>query len=460
MSLFWKLFGVQVLSAATLVAGVLLLMRHQTATSFAAYVEARERQRLEEVAERIAEQYVQTGDLAVAARALREFRRRGALPPFTPAGERWREPRPHRLRAPLTLLDARQQYLAGAPLPDGEGLRVPIVDGEVTLGYVARPPLPDWIAPDEAGFWKRQRQALLRAAAIGLPLAALFAALIAAMVQRPLRRLSAATAALARREFGLRLNADRRDEFGRLAADFNTLAAALERFDRNQRQWLADIAHELRTPLAVLRGELEALLDGVRPIQPAQLRSMQQEVQRLGSLIDDLHLLSVVESGGLRLQRERCDINALVQAAAARFDAALREAGFALELRLAEAELPVHVDAQRIEQVLGNLINNALRHAHAPGPLRITTAGAGERIHISVCDAGPGVPVEALPRLFERLYRVEAARSRTEGGAGTGLGLAICRSIVEAHGGRIAAQANVDGGLCIQIDLPGAERDP
>src|SRR5690606_16982645 len=113
-------------------------------------------------------------------------------------------------------------------------------------------------------------------------------------------------AALARREFKLRLDADRGDEFGRLAADFNALAAALEGYDRNQRQWLADIAHELRTPLAVLRGELEAVLDGVRPAGPASLQSMQQEVQRLGSLIDDLHLLSLAESGGLRLVREHC----------------------------------------------------------------------------------------------------------------------------------------------------------
>lgn len=460
LSLFWKLFAVQLLAAATLVAGVLWLMRYQTATSFAAYVEARERQRLEEVAERIADQHAQSGDpagdLAGAALAVREFRLRALLPP--PPHEHARERRLHRLRAPLTLLDAQQRHVAGAPLPDGGALRVPIVDGEVTLGYVARPPLPQWIAPDEAGFWKRQTQALLRAAAIGLPLAALFAALIAAMVQRPLRRLSAGTAALARREFSLRLEAGRGDEFGRLAADFNALAAALERYDRNQRQWLADIAHELRTPLAVLRGELEAVLDGVRPTGPAQLQSMQQEVQRLGSLIDDLHLLSLAESGGLRLVRERCDLGALLRASAARFESPLREAGFELQLQLADGELAAEVDAQRIEQVLGNLLGNVLRHARPPGPVRMTTTRAGDSIRITVCDAGPGVPADALPRLFERLYRVESARTRDGGGsgAGTGLGLAICRSIVEAHGGRIDAQSAAGGGLCIHVELPAA----
>jgi two-component system, OmpR family, sensor histidine kinase BaeS len=454
MSLFWKLFAVQLLAAAMLVGGVLLLMRYQTATSFAAYVEARERQRLEEVAERIADQYALAPDLAAAAMAVREFRRR-TQPPLQPRARDDERPRPARmLRAPLTLLDISGNWVAGAPPPDAT-LRVAITDGDTILGYVARPALPAWIAPDEAGFWKRQTQAVLRAAAIGLPIAALFAALISALVLRPIRRLSAGTTALARREFSTRLDAGSGDELGRLAADFNALASALERYDRNQRQWLADVAHELRTPLAVLRGELEAVLDGVRPAGPEQLRSMQQEVQRLGSLIDDLHLLSQAESGGLRLVRERCDLNALVRTAAARFDAPLREAGFSLDVQVGDGALTAEVDAQRVEQVLGNLLANVLRHARPPGPVRLVAARAAGVVQVMVCDGGPGVPAEALPRLFERLYRVESARSRNAGG--TGLGLAICRSIVEAHGGRIEALAADGGGLCIRLELPLAQ---
>lgn len=453
MSLFWKLFAVQLLAAAMLLGGLLLLVRHQTATSFGAYVEARERQYLEEIAERIADQYALTPDLLTAAMAVREFRRRAQQPPRPRMRDAEERMRPmSALRAPLTLLDARGHWLVGAPPPEA-ALRVAVVSGGHTLGYIARPALPAWIAPEEAGFRKRQRQALLRAGAIGLPIAALFAALISALVLRPIRRLSAGTAALARREFATRLEAADSDELGRLAQDFNALAAALERYDRNQRQWLADVAHELRTPLAVLRGELEAMIDGVRPAGPAQLRSMQQEVERLGGLIDDLHLLSLAESGGLRLTCEPCDLNALVLAAAARFERPLREAGFALVLQLDGADPGVSVDAQRMDQVLGNLLGNTLRHARAPGPARITTARTpGGTVRLCVCDGGPGVPEDALPRLFERLYRVESARSRDAGG--TGLGLAICRSIVEAHGGRIEALRSAEGGLCIRIDLP------
>lgn len=447
ISLFWKLFVVQLLAAATLLAGVLVMMRYQTATSFAAYVEVRERQRLEDVAERIADLYAQTGDLHRAALAVREFRRRGGrVPP--PGGESDRRPP---LRAPLSLLDANGEWIGGAPPPPaGDELRVTIGDDAQPLGFIARPALPAWIAPDEAGFTRRQTRALLLAAAIGLPVAALFAAFISGLVQRPIRRLSAGTAALARREFATRIAVDRSDELGRLATDFNHLAEALERYDGHQRQWLADVAHELRTPLAVLRGELEAMLDGVRAVGPEHLRSMQQEVQRLGTLTDDLHLLSLAESGGLRLVRENCDVATLLRDAESRFAERLSAAGFDVVLQAPEV-MTVNADVQRLDQVLGNLLENSLRHARPPGPIKLGAVRSGSSVQIVVSDAGPGVPAEALPRLFDRLYRVESARSRD--GGGTGLGLAICRSIVEAHGGSITAEA-AEGGLRIVFELP------
>ncbi|MEQ1439821.1 ATP-binding protein [Fontimonas sp. SYSU GA230001] len=459
MSLFWKLFAVQVLAAVTLLAGALLVVRQQTASSFSVYVEARERQRMEDVAERIAEQYAKTPDLRRAAESARELRRRPR--PWPPDERRDGAradgnlvPRVPPLRAPLTVFDANGARVAGPPLPPlhREPLRVPIESGGAVVGHVVRPPVPNWIAPDEAGFAQRQSRSLLRIGLLGLPVAALFAALSSALILRPIRQLSDGAAALSRREFATRIDTRRRDELGRLAADFNRLAEALQRYDDRQRQWLADIAHELRTPIAVLRGELEALVDGVRAPEPQRLRSLQQEVLRLAALVDDLHLLSVAESGALRLQREPVDPATLLREAQARFDARLRAAGFAVELD-AGAGLPaIAVDAQRIAQVLGNLLENVLRHAQPPGPLRLSVAVAADGVRYSICDAGPGVPADALPRLFDRLYRAESARSRADGGAG--LGLAICRSIVEAHGGSIHAEVAPGGGLCIRFDLP------
>lgn len=451
--LFWKLFAVQLLAAATLIAGVLLLARHQTAMSFSAYVEVRERQRLEDVAERIAERYAQHPDLITAAVAVPEFRHRLNARP-RPQERDGRPPRP-RLRAPLSLLDAQGQWIGGAPLPPpgAADLRTPIESEQGVIGYLVRPPLPEWIAPEEAGFARSQSASLLRITALSLTLATLFAALSSALILRPIQRLSAAASALTRREFATRVDVRRSDELGRLADDFNRLATALQGYDAQQRQWLADVAHELRTPVAVLRGELEALIDGVRAATPDTVRSLQQEVLRLSALIDDLHLLSLAESGGLRMNLEAVDLSQCVRNALARFEPRLLAAGFTIGATLAEVPR-VRADAQRIDQVLGNLFENCLRHAR-PGALNVDVTGTATQVSIVVEDSGPGVPADALPRLFDRLFRVQHARSRQDGGAG--LGLAICRSIVEAQNGQIQAFAAKSGGLGLRIDLPAAK---
>lgn len=448
--LFWKLFAVQLVAAATLISGVLLLARQQTAMSFAAYVEARERQRLEDLAERIAERYAEHPDLSAAAIAVPEFRYRlDARPPLRERDDRLRRAR---LRAPVSLLDAQGRWIGGAPLPPigNADLRTPIESDRGVIGYLARPPLPQWIAPEEAGFAQRQSSSLLRITALSLTLAALFAALSSALILRPIRRLSVAASALTRREFATRVDVRRSDELGRLADDFNRLATALQGYDAQQRQWLADIAHELRTPVAVLRGELEALIDGVRTATPDTVRSLQQEVMRLSALIDDLHLLSLAESGGLRMNLEPVDLAQRVRDALARFEPRLRAAGFTIDATIADVPA-VQADAQRIDQVLGNLLENSLRHAR-PGTLAVRVGADAEQVGITIEDSGPGVPAEALPRLFDRLFRVQHARSRHDGGAG--LGLAICRSIVEAQRGRIRAYTAASGGLGMRIDLP------
>ncbi|MFP5304545.1 MAG: HAMP domain-containing protein, partial [Gammaproteobacteria bacterium] len=348
ISLFWKLFVVQLLAAATVIGGALLVMRHRTAESFADYVEARERQRLEDLAERVAERYAEHPDLRTAALALHELRRaerRVVIAAHDRLHDDGHE-RPRRLpplRAPLSLLDAEGRHVAGAPLSAGEPLRVAIRSGDRVVAYLARPPLPVWTAPEERGFSRKQTANLLHIAALSLPVAALFALVISALILQPIRRLSAATAALTRRELGTRIDVRRRDELGQLAADFNRLAEELEQYDARQRQWLADIAHELRTPVAVLRGELEAMLDGVRSADPARLGSLQQEVLRLTHLIEDLHLLSLAESGGLRLARAPADLAVLVRAAAARFEDRLHAACFTIEMALPSGPLPAEV---------------------------------------------------------------------------------------------------------------------
>ncbi|NGY03524.1 ATP-binding protein [Solimonas terrae] len=444
--LFWKLFALQLVAAAALLGGTLLVMSQYTTKSFSRYLEEREHDHLRQVASEIAEAYRRTHDLREAVRETDPRTR--PMPPPGVGAQHLRRPPP-----PLTIVDRDGAMIRGEPnalVPDA--LVEPIVvDGEL-VGRVQRPPIPLGEGDVDAEFSRRQARGLYAVGGGALLLAALLAALLSTLILRPLRRLSGGVAALRQREFHTRLAVTSGDELGRLAEDFNRLAEALERYDLRQRQWLADIAHELRTPLAVLRGEIEALIDGVRRPDAANTRSLHQEVLRLQGLVDDLHLLALAESSGLHLQREACELSALVGDLVQRWQGRCSQLGFALQWQPPPRSVPVDIDAQRIEQVLVNLLENALRHAQAPGPIRVRLDVESGRVVVCVRDAGPGVPDAALSKLFDRLYRVDAARSRDRGGSG--LGLAICRSIVEAHGGQIAAQRADGGGLEIRFELP------
>jgi two-component system sensor histidine kinase BaeS len=478
--LFWKLFVLQVLAAAAVLAGALALSRQYSMRGFAEYVEQQQRARVQQLAAQIAQDYAKNGgDLAAASEGIELLHRWPRHRPGPPPGEREERvlrdepgdepPQPddrrhelprrrivmrHEARTPpMQLQDAQGEYVRGDPRPlppERARLREPItVDGAV-VGYLAWPPVH--VSPEQIEFAHKQSRHLAIIAPVALLVAAAFAMLITGLIVKPIRQLSAGATALTRREFATRLPADRADEIGQLAADFNRLAAALEAYDGRQRQWLADIAHELRTPLAVLRGELEAVQEGVRTVGPGLLESLRQEVQRLETLIEDLHLVSLAESGGLRLHLSDADVGVLTGTAVKRFGPQLAAKGF--ELRTAiEQGLRAHVDVQRFDQVLGNTLRNVLTHATPPGPVTVAARADAGGIVVSVADAGPGVPDAALPRLFDRLYRVDSSRSRGVGGAG--LGLSICRSIVEAHGGTIAAQKSAAGGLEIVIRLVG-----
>lgn len=287
-------------------------------------------------------------------------------------------------------------------------------------------------------------------------LAILCAALLCAyaLAQRllaPVRALADGTRALADGDYERRVDATRSDELGDLAGDFNHLAATLERNREARRQWGADIAHELRTPLSVLRGEVQALQDGVRTPTPAAFDSLQAECERLGGLVEDLYQLALADAGALEYRYETVDFALIVREAAAMQAAACMDLRIALDVRTPEA-LRVRGDERRLAQLVDNLLANSRRHTDAPGRIQLALAAYNARARLVVDDTTPGVPADALPKLFERLYRVEGSRTRAHGGAG--LGLAICRAIVDAHGGRIDAYGSPLGGLRIVVELP------
>ena len=235
------------------------------------------------------------------------------------------------------------------------------------------------------------------------------------------------------------------------------MAQELEQNDRKRRQMLSDISHELRTPLTVIRGEIEALQDGIRQAGPEALQSLHAEVLRLNQLVEDLHQLMLADAGELPCHMASTRLGAAILPVLKRYRGRAAAAGLALEWQLPTPDLQVKADPGRIGQVLVNLLENSVRYTDQGGAVRVALSRVGSDAVLTVDDSAPGVPDGANRLLFERLYRVDAARQRADcaahGGGGSGLGLAICKALVVAHGGTIEALASRLGGLQVRITL-------
>jgi two-component system sensor histidine kinase BaeS len=224
---------------------------------------------------------------------------------------------------------------------------------------------------------------------------------------------------------------------------------------------MADAAHELRTPLAVLKGELEALLDGIRPLDREAIASLHAEAGHLGALIDELRELAMADVGALDYRMETLDLGALVEDCLAGSAGRIAQLPLQLDWQRPDRPVPVRGDARRLRQLVENLLENTLRYTDPGGRLLIALAPAGDAVDLSWDDSAPAVPEALMPQLFEPFVRADTARARIAAGdgeavRGSGLGLAICRRIVEGHGGRITAQASALGGLALRIRLPAA----
>jgi signal transduction histidine kinase len=265
----------------------------------------------------------------------------------------------------------------------------------------------------------------------------------------PLRQMVAATRAMAGGDYSQRVTATAQDEVGSLARSFNTMAGQLEEVERQRRELMANVSHELRTPIAALRARLENLADGVEALDTEAVSTMLKATERLGRLVDQLLELSQFESGGVGIDRQDFEVGEVVDDAAAEVRPVSTDVSIVAEIW---PGLVGTGDPERIHGVLTNLLTNAVRHSPAGGVVKVrgTPTLAGVRIEVS--DQGTGVPPGEAERIFERFYRVDAARGSGAGGAG--LGLAIARSIVELHGGHIRAESCQPAGLRIIVDLP------
>jgi len=461
-----KLFVTLLVALCALVLAMVMLMQWSFDRGFRRYIVTIEEERLERLADDLAEGYAGSGSWAFLHTDRRVWWR--LLRRSSPAGER-EPPRiarlerqlaepggepdlpPHTFEARSFLLDASRTLVAGRLPEILPALRPITVEGQ-TVGFLGLVPHRKPGDARQQRFLQEQERAFLLIGLLLACVAALLSVPLARSLARRAVRLAEGTHRLASGQFDSRIDDASSDELGQLARDFNRLAATLQQNETARRQWVADISHELRTPVAILRGEIEALRDGVRPATAAAHASLHAETLRLQRLIDDLHQLALADINALTCHFAPVEINSLLRTVADSFAPQLAEHRLSLIVKLPEGGLTIQGDATRLHQLFGNLLENTLKYSDPGGRVVLGLRRVGGRAVVTVDDTGPGVPPEALPRLFDHLYRVDPSRNRESGGAG--LGLAICRAITTAHRGEILARISLLGGLGIEISLP------
>lgn len=297
---------------------------------------------------------------------------------------------------------------------------------------------------------------------LGLGLATIVAVAASLVVSegiaRPVRGMMQASRRIAEGHFSERVKVSGSDELAELGQHFNEMAARLEQVELKRRELIGDVAHELRTPLTAIKGSVEGLMDGVLPPTSETYELIHREAGRLDRLVDDLQDLSRAEAGASTLDLKPVDLNVSIQAVMQRLGRGFDEKRVRLEADLPAQGLRVMADAYRIEQVITNLLANALQYTQEGGAVSVTASEAEGMAQVTVRDNGMGISAEHLVYIFDRFYRVEKSRTRTRGGSG--IGLTIARQVVENHGGRIWAESRGEGkGSVFQFTLPLADRD-
>jgi two-component system sensor histidine kinase BaeS len=475
-TLFSKIFLAQVITVVLALLVIALLSRYSLRQGFVDYLERQESTALKTLAPAIAELHDQRGGwgfLVDDPRAWQRIWRQARSNAGEPAGSRG-GPRPltgrnfgpdeSRLlrwvrsldrpsfRERLFLLDQHRGQIVGAPYsPEQEVHLEPLESGGEIVGWIGFTPMGTVLPPDARRFLEGQVRLLGVALLIALALAALLGYLLARHLSEPVKALSGTVAALTAGRYGVRADTVSADEVGRLGQNVNRLAESLEKNRSARQRWMADVAHELRTPIAILKGEVESLADGVRVADQRMTASLQEEIDQLTALVDDLQALALSDAGALDLHRETVDLCDLALQQADTFRRRMSERNIELELQ-ATPPLEMKGDIKRLRQLFQNLLENSCRYVQSNGHVRLLLSSDRDRVAVRLDDSGPGVSDDQLEQLFERFYRIEGSRSRATGGSG--LGLSICRNIVEAHGGEIRAGHSDMGGLEIVISMP------
>lgn len=449
-SLTWKLIGAFLIVS---LAGILLaaaLTRWATATDFDRFV-------LTQAQERFMSEATGYYELRDTWAGFPDYLDRHQ-PPQQPANPN--KPTPHGPQPPFALVDVNGIVIIPIGslrptdrLPLAELKRsIPItVNGQV-VGYVLNRNSPLTRDPESERFLDQANRNLFIAALGGGVLALILAILLARTLTQPLRELTLAIRAMSQGNLQQQVAVRSQDELGELATSFNQLSADLHRANQARQQMTADIAHDLRTPLAIITGYLEALHNGVLDPSPARIEAMYTEARHLQHLVEDLRTLSLADAGALALHRQSLSPQALLERAANTYQLSAQQKNIDLQVQV-DANIPdLQLDPERMAQVLGNLLSNALRYTPTGGRITLTAKRSAGPVQLQIQDTGVGIAPEARAHIFDRLYRGDAAR--TEATGESGLGLAIAKSIVEAHGGTIVVESEVGRGTTFTITLP------
>ena len=472
-----RLFIALLTATGAVVICMFLIMQWSIGRGFLSYVNTIEKERIEKLAEVLEQSYDAWGDWdflredsyawprLIASTSTREAADPERLdrmekilrrppPNFSNLSGQKLPPRfAHRFEMRVLLLDAARKPVAGPPGISDRADFQSLTSGGQVVGFLGIRPRQRLTDTHQLLFVKQQKLAMGMIAGVMFLISAIISFPLANRLVLPIRRLAASTHRLASGEFDTRVVEGPADELGQLARDFNTLALTLEKNEQARRRWVADISHELRTPLSILRGEIEAIQDGVRQAGPDSMNSLHVEVMQLSRLVDDLYQISLYDIGALSYQKTVLDLRAMLTHAIDSFRPEFSQKTISLVAELQQGgEYAVFADPSRLHQLFHNLLDNALKYTDAGGELSVRLQRRGDRAMLELADSAPGVSLEELEKLFDRLYRVENSRNRALGGAG--LGLSICKNIVEAHEGTIRALPSPKGGVLISIELP------
>ena len=330
---------------------------------------------------------------------------------------------------------------------------VPILVGNEQVGTLL-PLISGTNVPGAAGdFVSSVNHSTWLAGGIAALVALVLGSVLFFQIVSPVQQITSAAQKIAAGDLSQRIQTQSQDEIGTLANSFNQMADSLAKHEELRRNLIADVAHELRTPLTVIQGNLEAMLDGVLPASPQEIATLRDETALLARLVSDLRLLSLAEAGQLKLERVEIDPTELIAQAVEPFRLQAQSSQIELTLEIA-SNLPfINVDADRIAQVIRNLLNNALRHTPAGGRITLTCRKeTTQSLLFTVSDTGEGISADDLPFVFDRFYRADKSRSRASGGSG--IGLAIAKQLVEAHGGKVWAESQPGRGAIFGFTLP------